>query len=450
MSFIRQFYHRTQAYLRLATPLILGNLLEILIPTTDTLMVGHLGKQYLAAAELVNSLTLVVFLLLVGISHGLVPRVAALVSSSRYQEANSFFKHSLLLNAAIGTILCLLMYQLAPSLYHLNQDPQVAKLAVPYCQVIAMSLLPDMIAMTLMRYLEAVSRTKIIIFSSLLACVSNITLNYIFIYGKLGLPAMELLGAGWGTLAARVLTMLLLVLYVFCASSMHRYVAYFFQQPFSWAYIVRLLKLGLPIGLQLSLELAVVAFSVLMMGWISMEAQAAHAIVENLISFGITVTWAFSSAASILVGGQAGKGGVGTVRYTGVTSFIVAGGVSLCISLLLLATCAQTLPLYGPEANVLAIAQRLLWLAALWNLFDTLYTVGMGILRGLEDTFFPFVISTLIHWGIGLSVGYLLAFWAVWGAEGIWWGSIVGYALAGLTLAWRFYSKSGQLAPKTQ
>ena len=447
---LRQFYHRSQTYLQLAAPLILGNLLEILIPTTDALMVGHLGKQYLAAAELVNSFALVVFLLLVGISHGLVPRVAALVSNGRYQEANSFFKHSLLLNAAIGTVLCLLMYQLAPGFYHLNQDPQVAKLAVPYCQVIAISLLPDMIAMTLMRYLEAVSRTKIIFFSSLLACVSNITLNYIFIFGRLGLPAMELLGAGWGTLATRVLTTLLLGLYVFGAPSMHRYVTPFARQSISWTYVVRLFKVGLPIGLQLSLELAVVAFSVLMMGWISVEAQAAHAIVERLISFGISVTWSFSTAASIMVGSQLGKGNVVTVRSAGVTSFIVAGGISLGISLSLLTTSAQVLPLYGPEANVLAIAQHLLWLAALWNLFDSLYIVGMGILRGLEDTLLPFFITTLIHWGIGLSISYLLAFQVGWGAGGIWWGSIVGYALAGVALAWRFYLKSGQLTQATQ
>lgn len=448
MSRTHQYYHHSQAYLRLAAPLIFGNLLEILIPTTDILMIGHLGKQHLAAAELANSLTLVVFLFLIGISHGLVPRVAARVANKDYQEATSLFKNSLLLNLAIGTMLCFIMYQFAPMLDRLDQDPQVVQLAIPYCQIVAVSLLPDMIAITLMRYLEATSKTSIIFYASLVSCVSNITLNYIFIHGKLGLPAMGLLGAGWGTLAARVLAMVLLSLYVFMAPSMRRYVASFAQQPFSLTSVTKLFRLGLPIGLQLSLELAVVACYVLMMGWISVEAQAAGAIVENMMAFGITITWAFSSAASILVGGQVGKGSIDTVRSAGVTSFSIAGSVSLAISLLLLVSSNYILPLYGPAPDVLDIARQLLWLAALWNLFDTLYTIGMGVLRGLEDTFFPFLIATLIHWGIGFSLSYLLAFQASWGASGILWGSICSYALAGLVLLGRFYLKSGQLAHK--
>lgn len=443
-----QFWGNSKGYLRLATPLILGNLLEILIPTTDTLMVGHLGKQYLAASQLANSFTLVVFLFLIGVSHGLVPRVAALVANKNYQEAISLFKNSLLLNVAMGTMLCFMMYQFAPMLDHLDQDSQVVKLAIPYCQIIAVSLLPDMISITLMRYLEAISKTKIIFYASLVTCVSNIILNYIFIHGKLGFPSMGLLGAGCGTLAARVLTMSLLSWYVFMAPSMRRYVASFAQQPFLLTCVAKLFKIGLPIGLQLSLELAVVACYVLMMGWISVEAQAADAIVENIISFGITVTWAFASAASILVGSQVGKGNIATVRSAGLASFLVAGGVSLVISLLILVSSNQILPLYGATPDVLVIAQRLLWLAALWNLFDTLYTIGMGVLRGLEDTFFPFLIATLIHWGIGFPLSYSLAFQASWGASGILWGSICSYALAGLVLLGRFYLKSYQLSHK--
>ena len=440
------FYRSSQAYLRLATPLILGNLLEILIPTTDTLMVGHLGKQYLAAAELANSLTIVVFLLLIGISHGLVPRVAALVANKQYQDATAWFKNSLLLNAVLGTMLCLMMYQLAPLLNRFDQDPEVVQLAIPYFQIVVISLLPDMVSITLMRYLEAVAQTSIIFYASLVTCVSNITLNYIFIHGQLGLPAMGLLGAGWGTLTARVLTMLLLSTYVFGRSGMRRHVSSFFQHPFSLTYIKKLFKLGLPIGLQLSLELAVVACYVLMMGWISVEAQAADAIMENIIAFGLTVTWAFSSAASILVSGQIGKGNVAAVRSAGMTSFVVAGSVSLAISLVIFASRNYILPLYGPAPEVLVIAEYLLCLAALWNLFDTFYTIGMGVLRGLEDTFFPFWVTTLIHWSVGMSVSYFLAFQAGWGPAGIVWGSICSYALAGLVVVWRFYVKSRQLA----
>lgn len=444
MPRLRLFYNSSQSYLQIAIPLIFGNLVEVLIPTIDIVMVGHLGKQHLAAAALVNSLTLVAFLFLIGISHGLVPRVAALVAHARYQEATRFFRHSLLLNVSIGAILCLLMYQLAPLLYRLNQDPQVAQLAVPYCQVIAVSILPDAVFATVSRYLEAMARTQVIFFNSLLACVSNITLNYIFIYGKLGLPAMGLLGAGWGTLVTRCLAMLVVSVYVFCAPSMRRYVATFAQTFFSWPYLAKLFKLGLPIALQLSLELAAIALSVLMMGWISVEVQAAHAIVENIIAFGLEITWAFSTAASILVGSQLGKGNAVIVRSAGVTSFIVATGVSLTISLLVVSIRSYLLPLYASETDVLEIARYLLWLGALWIFFDSIYTIGMGVLRGLEDTFRPFIISTIIHWGIGLPISYLLAFRLGWGAGGVWWGSIAGYALAGGALAWRFYLKSEQ------
>lgn len=443
---MQKLYKKSKDYFIIATPLVLGNLIEILIPTTDTLMVGHLGKHHLAAAELVNSISLVAFIFLVGISHGLVPRVAALVADSRYKQATHFLKHSLLLNAVVGTALCTLMIKLAPVLYYLKQDPQVAKRAVPYLYVIATSIIPDMVFMTLIRYLEGVARTRVIFYTSLLTCVSNITLNYIFIYGKFGLPAMGLLGAGWGTLATRVLNMIVVGFYIFYAPSMRRYVVSFTKVTFSLPYFSKLLKIGLPIALHYLLEVAATALSVLMIGWVSVEAQAANAIVRSIISFGNTITWSFSTAASILVGRQLGKGSGALVRSTGLTCFIIAGLVALGISLLLVSIRSQLLLLYGPEEGVLKVAQLLILLVALHNVFDSIYTVGMGTLRGIEDTLIPFILTTIIHWFIGLPISYLLAFPVSWGAAGIWWGSIASFALSAIALASRFYLKSNPAA----
>ena len=199
-------------------------------------------------------------------------------------------------------------------------------------------------------------------------------------------------------------------------------------------------------ALHFSLEVGATALTVLMMGWISIEAQAAHAMVRSIISFGTTITWALSTAASILVGSQLGKRSVAMVRNIGFTGFMVTGLTSSIISLMLVVTRYPLLLLYGPEYSVLSIANLLISFVAVWNIFDSIYTVGMGILRGIEDTLLPCMLTTIIHWFIGLPVSYVFAFNLEWGAAGIWWGSIVSFALSAIALSVRFHLKTNRLA----
>lgn len=435
-----------QAYLQIASPLVLGNLIRVLIPAADTFMVGHLGKQYLAAAALANNFSLALVIFLFGMSHGAVPLVAASIANFRYKEATQLFKHSMLINTALSAIWCILMLKIAPVLYQLKQDPEVARLAMPYFRIITIAILPKMVSATLIRYLEGIARTRPVFYATLFTCTLNITLNYLFIYGKLGIPAMGLLGAGWATLATEVLEMLGVGLYVFRAPTMKRYVMYFTQGAFSWAYFSKLLKVGIPIALHFAIEVAATAITVPMMGWISVEAQAAYALVRSIIHFGTIITWALATAASILVGRQFGKRNVAALRKAGFTGFMVAGLIALIISFMVVVARTPILLLYGLEYRVLHLASLFMVFAAVWNIFDSIYTIGMGVLRGIEDTFTPFIVTTITSWLIALPISYVLAFYVSWGGKGIWVGNIVGFALAAIALLLRFHLKSQQLA----
>ena len=290
------------------------------------------------------------------------------------------------------------------------------------------------------------ARTRPVFYTTLFTCTLNVTLNYLFIYGKLGIPAMGLLGAGWATLATEVLEMLGVGLYVFRAPTMKRYVMYFTQGAFSWAYFSKLLKIGIPIALHFAIEVAATAIIVPMMGWISVEAQAAYALVRSIINFGTVITWALATAASILVGRQFGKRNVAALRKAGFTGFMVAGLIAFIISFMVVVIRRPILLLYGLEYRVLHLASLFIVFAAVWNIFDSIYTVGMGVLRGIEDTFTPFIVTTINQWLIALPISYVLAFYFSWGSEGIWVGNIVGFALSAIALLLRFHLKSHQLA----
>lgn len=168
----------------------------------------------------------------------------------------------MLINTALSAIWCILMLKIAPVLYQLKQAPEVARLATPYFRIITIAIIPQMVSTTFTRYLEAMARTRPVFYTTLFTCTLNVTLNYLFIYGKLGIPAMGLLGAGWATLATEALRMLVVGLYTFSAPTMKRYVTYFTQGAFSWAYFSKLLKIGIPIALHFAIEIAATAITV--------------------------------------------------------------------------------------------------------------------------------------------------------------------------------------------
>lgn len=406
-------------------------------------MVGGLGNEYLAASQLANGVFYVMHSLLMGITFGVTASIGAHIGKYNYKEAAKTFKHSLLINVSVAAILTLLSVFISKQLVHLNSNIEIAHLAQPYFLIItACSFIFSSIFYSLVRYLEAVSKAKVILFTNILFCISNVFLNYLFIYGNCGFKARGLVGAGLGTLWSLILSLVILVVYLFTAKDVRRYFFYIKKSTkFSIERLINILKVGLTIGFHQVLEVGFSIVTVVMLGWLSIEEQAANSILDNLMRVLYLITWAFSTASCIMVSSntyvlpKCSMKKLGTICF--LTSTTVVMGIFFVVNLVL----PLILHLYASDQKVLEIIHESRSITGVFILFDCLYMVGLGMLRGLKDTFFPFLVTTGVNWFIGLPLCYYLIFIKKLGVFGSWIGATVSFAIISAFMLIRFYMR---------
>ena len=408
-------------------------------------MLGRLGIVPLAAASLANSIFTACAIFPRGISYGLTPLIAAAQVKQQYAKMARLLQHALYINTTLGLVFVGLLLWCAELLPCLQQDRQVSTLARPYLQLIALSLLPMMLFSTLARYLEGLSCTRQLMGISLVGTLMNILLNYLLIYGKWGMPRLGLNGAGWATLLSRTLMMVLAGAYVWLAPQLKAYQVGGKLGQLTLPYFFKLAQLGIPIGLQLSLEMMVFAFMAIMTGWLGPTAQAANAIVSNVVDIALGITWAISIATSVLVSKPFSLHNTQELKKVGIVGFMLGSMVAILLSLGLLWMEHPIFSLYSADQRVLHIASSVVVIAAIFNVADSIYTIGMGALRGLQVTLQPMFIANASNWLIGLPLGYGLAFKLGWDLAGIWWGKTFAFSLSALIFLLRFHQKSSTL-----
>lgn len=210
----------------------------------------------------------------------------------------------------------------------------------------------------------------------------------------------------------------------------------------------KMVNIGLPTGFQFVFETGAFSAAAIMMGWIGVNALAAHQIAINLASISYMMASGLSSAAMVRVGNQLGKNDIVSLREIGFTSFTMVTVFMLFFALLLVALRNYLPMLYIDDASVINMTASLLIIAGLFQLSDGIQVVGLGALRGMGDVRIPTVITLVAYWVVGLPLGYLLAFPLGFGEKGIWYGLLVGLTSAGLLLVSRFHGLSKKLLAK--
>jgi MATE family multidrug resistance protein len=267
-----------------------------------------------------------------------------------------------------------------------------------------------------------------------IANVINVLLNYAWIYGNFGFPAMGVIGSAWATTASRWL--MAVVLLALGWRTLRPYLRKVAPNLLDFQPLARMLKLGLPIGAQMMLEGGAFNVMALLMGWLGVVQVAAHQIALNLASLTFMVPLGVSSAAAVLVGHAVGRGDAEGVRRSTVASLAVGAGFMLCTGAMFIGVPEPLAALYTEDARVLALAVLLLPLAGLFQVFDGLQVVAIGLLRGLGDTRMPMIINVIGFWCIGMPVSLWLGFGLDYGAVGLWWGLVVGLIIvAGFLIA---------------
>lgn len=422
----------------LAYPVMLSQLGHVVVGVADSIMVGQLGTEELAAVSLGGAPFYVVMLFGIGVSYALTPLVAAADGQNQQAGIRSLLKHAVILDTIVGVLLFLLLYFGGPLLSYFDQEPEVVDLALPYLNIIAGSLIPVMIFQGFRQFGEGLSYTKQAMYISISANVINIILNYFLIYGIWVFPELGMNGAGWATLISRILMMIVMVWFVFKFKDFKPYTTGFNFRNYEWKIWKKLLKIGIPSGLQFVFEVGAFAMAAIMVGWLGAVPLAAHQIALNLSGITYMTASGISAAATIRVGNQLGKNDISTLRRAGFTCLIMAT-VFMAICGLIFILGKTLLPgYYVDDAAVIALSADLLIVAAFFQISDGIQVVGLGALRGLADVKIPTIVTMVAYWFIAIPVGYVLGITLDMGSIGIWIGLLIGLTLAAVAHFWRF------------
>lgn len=424
---------------------MLSQLGQVLVGVADSLMVGQLGAVPLAAASLANVIFHIIMVFGLGVSLAVTPLVAAADGAKNKTRITEFFSNGLLVNIVLGITMALAVVVCTPVLYYLDQPELVVTLAIPYLQIITVALVPYMIFQSFRQFAEGMGNTRQAMYITLFGNGLNIFLNYLLIYGKLGFPELGLNGAGWATLIARTVMAVMMGSYIYFYSSFREFRAGFSFSLVSGKVIQRILKVGIPAGLQFVFEVSAFGFAAIMMGWLGTQTLAAHQIAINLASISYMMATGIASAATIRVGNQLGRADIVNLRSAGNACFIMVT-IFMGTAAIIFIGFRNFFPgLYIDNGDVIEIASNLLVVAAFFQISDGVQVVGMGALRGIEDVRIPTLIAVTAYWVVGLPSGYWLTFTLGMGATGIWYGLFIGLTLAAVLLYFRFRQKTAAM-----
>lgn len=437
-STFRQYLPQYRANLTLALPVVLSQVGQVVVQLADSAMVGRLGAVPLAGVSF-GSAVFVIFLFWgTGLSLGLTPLVGEVFARNGFRSAAAFFNHSLRLFTVVGLLLFALLYLLDGFMDRMGQPAEVVAQALRYYRYLAWSIIPFMVFAAFKQFLEGVGNTRTAMVVVLVSNAVNILLNYLLIYGRCGFAEMGAAGAGLSTLISRVCMPLMMIVYFLRNHSLRRYFRLFRAPGRSWTWTRRLLAVGLPISMQMVMEVSAFALSSIMMGWIGAVQLAAHQIVTTFGNFAFMMMVGISSATTILVSHEYGKGNMRGLRRTAMAS-VHLGLVFNLLTMSCFILLRHQIPLlFTDDAAVVAVAAQLFVLAGLYQFPDGFQVVLVGVLRGMQDVRSVMRYAFISYIAINLPVGYLCAFTFGLGAPGLWIGFIVGLSVAAVLYRRRY------------
>src|SRR5467141_3885372 len=427
--------------LRLAVPLVLAELGWMSMAIVDTMMVGRLPDSATAmgAVSLGSNIFIVLALFGGGLLMGLDTLVSQAFGAGRREDCHRSLLNSIYLSIALTPFLGAPIWLLPSLLRGMSVDPGVLALAIPYTKALAAGLLPLLLYFAVRRCLQAMNMVKPVAFALVSANIINALGNWILIYGKWGAPAMGAVGSGWSTAIARLYMAAVLVGYLLWYDQKHR--TELLRTPIQpeLARIRRLIALGFPAAMQITLEIGVFALVTALIGRLGAVALASHQIALNTVSLTYMVPLGISSAAAVRVGQAIGRGDPRGAGEAGGTAILLGAAFMTCAGGALLLFPRWIARMYTPDETVIHSTILLLAAGAAFQLFDGIQTVATGALRGAGDTRTPMYCHFTAYWIIGLPLGAWLCFYRGWGAFGLWSGLSLALILIGIVLlcAWR-------------
>ena len=425
--------------LNLAFPIILGEIAQMSLHVLDTAMVGAVDYKQLAAAALVLSVMNIPFVFGIGVSIAVSQMVSMAHGAGDDRKVSHYLFNGFLLCTFFSVVIAIAIEMSTGILFHLDQDPEVAELAVPYMRIVGWSVIPMLLFLSLKNFTDGLEFTKTAMMLSLLALPINGFLNWLLIYGNWGFPRLELLGAGWGTLITRILIFVIMGFVIFYHKTFRMYMQHRFTQwKFNWKTQRELLNIGIPSSFQISMEAGAFAISGILVGTIGAVELAAHQIALTMASFTFMVSMGLSQAGAIRTSNAFGRKDSLAISLIGKGTLMMALIYGSFCALLFIVFRHQLPFLFNDELSVVQLSAYLLIFAALFQISDSTQAISAGLLRGIKDVKIPTIFIAIAYWVVGLPVGCMLAFYMGMGAAGIWMGFIIGLTLSPTLLTLRF------------
>lgn len=433
--------------LQLSWPIIIGQLGMVLTGFFDNIMVAKLGHEELAAAGISNSIFFLISIFPMGVTMAYATIISLLLGKNKIQSTHLLVRDSFYITLLLSIFTTAIIYLSIVYFPIFDQTPVVEALAKPYLKLLMWSLAPMLLFFYSKNLCDGYGYTTGGMIITTIALLLNIFLNWVFIYGKLGVPAYGLNGAGYATILSRMflaITMFIVLLQssktpITYSSWKHTFLNYrqfrFFRQIF---------VLGFPTGLQYFFEIAAFAVAAMMAGWVGSKELASHQLAITLASLTYMIGSGISAGSSICVAKATGnKNRENALKYgkAGHILGIVSMGLFAFVFLVFNVPLAR---MFSDDIEVIKLGASLLVFAAIFQLGDGLQAISVGLLRGIEDVNVPSFVTFIAYWLIAIPLGYYLlnsesAPYLIRGVRGIWVGLALGLTTSAIVLTYRFY-----------
>ena len=444
-----------RATVALAAPLALTQLAQMAMSFVDVIMIGRLGTASMAAGVVGSSLFFTLMLICLGVVMAVNPLVAHADGAGDDAEVGRSARQGLWLATALGVPLVVALGFIEPVLLAVGQEPETAALAAGYVGAIRWGLVPNLWLTALRGFTEGLSRPRPVLIITLIGIVVNVFGNWVLMYGKLGFPALGLIGTGWSSAIVMAVMFTLMAGYVRFIPSLRQYRVFAGLRKPDAEHFRALFRLGWPIGVQFGLEAGLFMAGTLLVGLFGATALAAHQVALNASSVTFMVPLGIGMAATVRVGQALGRGDAPGAARAGWTAIALGASFMSGAALLFWLRPEWVVWVYtgqGTETvspETIRMAAALLGIAAVFQVVDGTQASAAGALRGLKDTRLPMLIGAVSYWVVGMGTAVVLAFVLEMGALGVWWGLTAGLATAAVLLTLRFRRRTRALNAPT-
>lgn len=435
---IKRYKRHYGIILRLGTPIILGQLGNVILGFIDTMMVGHYSAEALSSAGFVTNIFNLGIVAMIGFSYGATPIIGAHYGRKEHNNVGASFKDSIYANILCGAIIFAAYLLLYINIGNLGQPQELIPTMRPYFLTFLLALPFIAFFNCLKQFTDTVAATKTAMWVILTGNITNIILNYLLIFGVAGFPELGLTGAGIATLISRVVMVAMLCILIKRQSKFSIYGKGFREHSSKRKEIARMFNVGTPLALQMGMETASFSLASLLMGWLGATELAAFQVLCITGSLCFLIYYSIGAAASIRISHYRGRNEWENVEETAKASLHIILFTALVLSLLIALLKKQFAAIFTDDYEIQAMFTALLIPMLAYQISDGIQTNYANALRGIEVTKPLGIYAFISYICLALPTSYILGFVAQQGAMGVAYGLPVGLTVAAILYYRRF------------